>query len=66
MRKRVPCSFSDLSVALATGIGVVPPVYFVLCTLMIIAGFAFKLSLVPFHLWTPDVTRGLRYPQQRF
>jgi len=58
--------FSDLSVALATGIGVVPPVYFVLCTLMIIAGFAFKLSLVPFHLWTPDVYEGAPLPATTF
>jgi len=25
---------------------------------MILAGFGFKLSLVPFHMWTPDVYQG--------
>ncbi|EGH19215.1 NADH:ubiquinone oxidoreductase subunit N, partial [Pseudomonas savastanoi pv. glycinea str. race 4] len=25
---------------------------------MMVVGLAFKLSLVPFHLWTPDVYEG--------
>ena len=25
----------------------------------VMAGFGFKLSLVPFHLWTADVYQGL-------
>ena len=29
---------------------------------LIIAGLAFKLSLVPFHLWTPDVYEGAPAP----
>ena len=58
--------FSDLSQALDTGIGAVPPIYFVLCTLMIVTGFAFKLSLVPFHLWTPDVYEGAPLPATAF
>lgn len=29
---------------------------------MIMAGLAFKLSLVPFHLWAPDVYRGAPAP----
>lgn len=31
---------------------------FVLAILMIIAGFGFKISIVPFHFWTPDVYEG--------
>lgn len=58
--------FSDLSQALLYGIGVVPPAYFVLCSLMIVTGFAFKLSLVPFHLWTPDVYEGAPLPATAF
>ncbi|MBN4053939.1 NADH-quinone oxidoreductase subunit N [Haliea sp. AH-315-K21] len=30
--------------------------------IMIIAGIAFKLSLVPFHIWTPDVYEGAPVP----
>ncbi len=58
--------FSDLGQALSSGMGPVPPVYFVLCCLMIVTGFAFKLSLVPFHLWTPDVYEGAPLPATAF
>lgn len=34
--------------------------------LMIIAGVAFKLSLVPFHMWTPDVYEGAPVPVTAF
>jgi NADH-quinone oxidoreductase subunit N len=30
--------------------------------LMLLAGVAFKLSLVPFHMWTPDVYEGAPVP----
>lgn len=30
----------------------------ILSILMIIAGFGFKISVVPFHFWTPDVYEG--------
>src|SRR5690606_27395909 len=30
--------------------------------LMLIAGVAFKMSLVPFHMWTPDVYEGAPVP----
>lgn len=33
---------------------------------MILAGFLFKLSLVPFHLWTPDVYEGAPAPVTAF
>ncbi|KUG04891.1 nadh-ubiquinone oxidoreductase chain n [hydrocarbon metagenome] len=29
---------------------------------MIIAGFAFKVSVVPFHMWTPDIYQGAPIP----
>jgi NADH-quinone oxidoreductase subunit N len=31
---------------------------FVLSIIMIVAGFGFKISIVPFHFWTPDVYEG--------
>ncbi len=34
----------------------------VLALLLICSGMAFKLSLVPFHLWTPDVYQGSPAP----
>jgi NADH-quinone oxidoreductase subunit N len=33
---------------------------------MFLIGFAFKLSLVPFHLWTPDVYEGAPLPVTAF
>ena len=35
---------------------------FIIGVLMIVAGAAFKLSLVPFHIWTPDVYEGAPVP----
>jgi len=35
-------------------------------TLLIAAGLGFKLSLVPFHLWTPDVYQGAPAPITAF
>jgi NADH-quinone oxidoreductase subunit N len=34
--------------------------------LMLLAGVAFKLSLVPFHMWTPDVYEGAPTPVTAF
>ncbi|STQ43836.1 NADH-quinone oxidoreductase subunit N [Ewingella americana] len=33
---------------------------------MMIVGSGFKLSLVPFHLWTPDVYQGAPAPVSTF
>ena len=33
---------------------------------LMLAGFAFKLSLVPFHMWTPDVYQGAPTPVTAF
>ncbi len=41
-------------------------IFFVLGMGLIIAGFAFKLSLVPFHAWTPDVYEGSPLPSTTF
>ena len=35
-------------------------------TALVVAGIGFKLSLVPFHLWTPDVYQGAPLPVSSF
>jgi len=49
-------SLEALRAALANGAGA-QPVFFVAAT-MVLAGFAFKISAVPFHFWAPDVYAG--------
>lgn len=39
----------------------IPPIVLTGCTLVLVA-LGFKLSLVPFHLWTPDVYEGAPAP----
>ena len=36
----------------------VPEITFLISVLMIFAGIGFKISIVPFHFWTPDVYEG--------
>lgn len=36
--------------------------YLLFGSALVVAGFAFKLALVPFHLWTPDVYEGAPTP----
>ena len=40
------------------------PVTFVL--VLVLGGFAFKISALPFHFWTPDVYEGAPYPVAAF
>lgn len=55
-------SFADL----ATGVGNAPLSLVLLGAGGIVAGVAFKLALVPFHLWTPDVYQGAPLPVTTF
>ncbi|HXL73079.1 MAG TPA: NADH-quinone oxidoreductase subunit N [bacterium] len=50
---------SEIGKALATQVS--SPLL-TLAVIMIIAGLAFKISLAPFHLWTPDVYEGAPTP----
>lgn len=55
-------AFSSLVVmenAAVTGLG---DSYSIVALLLIISGMAFKLSLAPFHIWTPDVYEGAPLP----
>ncbi|WP_249673286.1 NADH-quinone oxidoreductase subunit NuoN [Pseudomonas abieticivorans] len=57
-------SFSGIGMALAaTGL---PSSLAQLGLAMMLVGLAFKLSLVPFHLWTPDVYEGAPAPVAAF
>jgi NADH-quinone oxidoreductase subunit N len=38
----------------------------VICIVMILAGFGYKISSVPFHFWTPDVYEGAPIPVTAF
>jgi NADH-quinone oxidoreductase subunit N len=49
--------FSAIASALQTGDLLQNPLLLAACGLILV-GFAFKLSLVPFHMWTPDVYEG--------
>lgn len=42
------------------------PVPMYLALGMILVGFAFKIALVPFHMWTPDVYQGAPVPVTAF
>lgn len=55
---------SDVSVALQEGIGQKIPLVFGI--VFIVAGLAFKLGAVPFHMWVPDVYQGAPTPVTLF
>ena len=42
------------------------PVLVISGTVLVLAGISFKLSLVPFHMWTPDVYEGAPTPVTGF
>ena len=54
----------DLSAALLAGSVPVLPVLMAL--LLVLAGFGFKVSMVPFHFWSPDVYEGAPTPITAF
>lgn len=55
--------------SMVAGAGTIPAELnglFLLATVMIVAGFGFKISAVPFHFWTPDVYEGAPAPVTAF
>src|SRR5690606_37074927 len=42
------------------------PVPFGVAIVLVLAGFAYKVSLAPFHFWTPDVYEGAPTPVTTF
>ncbi len=53
-------SFADIASRLASVRGT--DLVSITAMLMIVVGIGFKLSLVPFHMWTPDVYQGAPSP----
>ena len=53
-------SFGEIAVLLRAETP--PDVYWLTGLAMIVAGLGFKLSLVPFHMWAPDVYEGAPAP----
>ena len=53
---------------IATGLraGTVPTTHVTATLLLILVGFAFKISAVPFHFWAPDVYEGAPTPVAGF
>ncbi len=48
-----------------TGVAANSPLLYIGIALMVV-GFAFKISVVPFHMWTPDVYQGAPTPVTAF
>ncbi|MBK8175807.1 MAG: NADH-quinone oxidoreductase subunit NuoN [Rhodospirillales bacterium] len=46
--------------------GAVPPTGLIVGLVFVAAGLAFKVSAVPFHMWTPDVYQGAPTPVTAF
>ncbi len=58
--------FAEIGVRAATLGGEGASTILLVGFLLIVAGIAFKLSLVPFHMWTPDVYEGAPVPVTAF
>ena len=57
--------FPQIAEVLAAGTGATP-VGVIIGLVFVIAGLAFKISAVPFHMWTPDVYEGAPTPVTAF
>jgi NADH-quinone oxidoreductase subunit N len=53
-------------IALAVETGAAQRVLLIMGVALLIVGFAFKVSAVPFHMWTPDVYEGAPTPVTAF
>ena len=59
-------NFTQLAIFFAEQQGQAPGVGLIFGLVFIIAGLAFKVSAVPFHMWTPDVYEGAPTPVTAF
>lgn len=58
-------NFEDIAIAV-TERGLARNPLFLFAIALILAGFGFKISSVPFHMWTPDVYQGAPTPITSF
>ncbi len=56
----------DLLATRISGSGADIPLSFIVGIIFVLAGLAFKISAVPFHMWTPDVYEGAPSPVTAF
>jgi NADH-quinone oxidoreductase subunit N len=54
------------AIAGAVSADAVPPLALIVSAVMIVVGLGFKVALVPFHFWTPDVYEGAPTPVTAF
>lgn len=59
-------AFKDMGAALSTISSADTQLIILMGTAMVFTGLGFKLSLVPFHMWTPDVYQGSPSPVTGF
>ncbi|MFT4635278.1 MAG: NADH-quinone oxidoreductase subunit N [Arenicella sp.] len=59
-------SFAEIGQQLSHNIASDRQLLVLIGTAMVFAGISFKLSLVPFHMWTPDVYQGAPAPVTGF
>ena len=59
-------SFAGLAQVLTGETAAHPPIGFIIGLVFLISGLAFKVSAVPFHMWTPDVYEGAPTPVTAF
>ena len=50
-------NYNEIALAISTG-SILSNIYLSLGIGLLLIGFAFKVALVPFHLWSPDVYQG--------
>ena len=58
--------FAAIGEVIAALHGATPPIELIVGLVFVIAGLAFKVSAVPFHMWTPDVYEGAPTPVTAF
>lgn len=59
-------STSLTQIAMVLSGNVIPPVLVGVVLLLVLVGFSFKISAVPFHFWAPDVYEGAPTPVAGF